>query len=91
MAKKIESTVTKRKAGKTPLPKDISPGREMRKFSWEFLRHLFYTQGRVLETATPNDLYMAAAHAVRRRGGHARTRVAEPVAGGERRSRGDVQ
>jgi starch phosphorylase len=37
----------------------------MRKFTWEFLRHLFYTQGRALEMATPNDLYMALAYTVR--------------------------
>ena len=65
MVKKTESNVRKKKAGKEPLPKDISPGTEMRKFTWEFLRHLFYTQGRALEMATPNDLYMALAYTVR--------------------------
>src|SRR5512136_1425964 len=65
MAKKTESSVRKKKVGKESLPKDIGPGPEMRKFTWEFLRHLFYTQGRTLEMATPNDLYMALAYTVR--------------------------
>jgi starch phosphorylase len=65
MAKKTESNVRKKKAGKEKLPKDTGPGMETRKFGWEFLRHLFYTKGRVLETATPNDLYMALAYTVR--------------------------
>jgi len=47
------------------LPNDPGPGMDTRKFSWEFLRHLFYTQGRALEMATPNDLYMALAYTVR--------------------------
>jgi starch phosphorylase len=65
MAKKTESNVRKKKAGEEPLPKDAGPGTARRKFTSEFLRHLFYTQGRALEMATPNDLYMALAHAVR--------------------------
>jgi len=65
MAKKTESNVRKKKAGKDPLPKNIGPGTAMRKFTQDFLRHLFYTQGRVLEMATPNDLYMALAYTVR--------------------------
>jgi starch phosphorylase len=65
MIKKTESKVRKKKAGEEPVPKDIKPGTEMRKFTWEFLRHLFYTQGRFLEVATPNDLYMALAYTVR--------------------------
>ena len=65
MAKKTESNVTKKKALKKPVRKDMGSGTEIRKFSWEFLRHLFYTQGRTLETATPNDLYMALAFTVR--------------------------
>jgi starch phosphorylase len=65
MVRKTETNVRKKKVGKEPLPKDKSPGTEMRKFTWEFLRHLFYTQGRALEMATPNDLYMALAYAVR--------------------------
>jgi starch phosphorylase len=36
-------------------------------FTEDFLRHLFYTQGTVLEMATPNDLYTALACAVRNR------------------------
>ena len=47
------------------MPKDMGPGKDNRKFTWEFLRHLFYTQGRTLEMATPNDLYMALACTVR--------------------------
>jgi len=65
MAKKIERDSRKKKAGKKPLPKDKGVGTAMRKFAQEFLRHLFHTQGRTLETATPNDLYMALAHTVR--------------------------
>jgi starch phosphorylase len=65
MIKKTESKVRKTKAGKEPVSKKKSPGTEMRKFTWEFLRHLFYTQGRDLEVATPNDLYMALAYTVR--------------------------
>jgi starch phosphorylase len=65
MAKKTESNVRKKKTAKERLPKGIGPGTARQKFSQDFLRHLFYTQGRVIETATPNDLYMAAAHTVR--------------------------
>jgi starch phosphorylase len=36
-------------------------------FKNDFLRHLYYTQGRVVETATPHDLFMALAYAVRNR------------------------
>lgn len=57
--------VGKKRMGKKNLAKDMVPGKEPSKFAGEFLRHLFYTQGRVLETATPNDLYMAVAYAVR--------------------------
>ena len=65
MTKRTESNVGMEKAGKTRLPKDMGPGKDNRKFTWEFLRHLFYTQGRTLEMATPNDLYMALACTVR--------------------------
>ena len=65
MAKRTESKPSKKKVAKKPLPKATGPGTEVGKFSWEFLRHLFYTQGTVLEMATPNDLYMALAYAVR--------------------------
>jgi hypothetical protein len=43
MAKKTESSARKEKAGKEPLPKDTGPGTKIRKFTQEFLRHLFYT------------------------------------------------
>jgi glycogen phosphorylase len=65
MVKKAVSNTQKKKAGKDELPREMSPGKENLKFTREFLRHLFYTQGRVLETATPNDLYMALARTVR--------------------------
>jgi glycogen phosphorylase len=65
MVKKTVSDVRKKKAGKQPVSEDPGPGSERRKFTAEFLRHLSYTQGRVLETATPNDLYMALAYTVR--------------------------
>ena len=65
MAKKIESKSSKKQVRKDPLPKDAGPGPTKQKFTSDFLRHLFYTQGRVLEMATPNDLYMAVAYAVR--------------------------
>ena len=65
MAKKRGTNITQKGVRRKPLPKDPGPGTTKQKFTSEFLRHLFYTQGRVLETATPNDLYMALAYAVR--------------------------
>lgn len=65
MIKKTASTITKKNAGKKPSPKATGPGNEIKNLTREFLRHLFYTQGRPLEMATPNDLYMALAHTVR--------------------------
>jgi len=65
MAKERESSVRKKKAEKEPLSKNAGSGAKIRKFTQEFLRHLFYTQGSVLEMATPNDLYMALAYTVR--------------------------
>ncbi len=59
MSAKKDNTV------KTLPPEQNVPGNESGKFTQDFLRHLFYTQGRVLDTATPNDLYMALARAVR--------------------------
>jgi starch phosphorylase len=55
----------KKNAGKEPFPEDADSDMQTGQFTREFLRHLFYTQGRVLETATPNDLYMALARTVR--------------------------
>jgi starch phosphorylase len=65
MIKKDESNVREEKVGKQLSPGDMGPGKEIPKFTWEFLRHLYYTQGRVAETATPNDLYIALAYTVR--------------------------
>ena len=65
MIKKTASTITKKNAGKKPSSKATGPGNEIKNLTREFLRHLFYTQGRTLEMATPNDLYMALAHTVR--------------------------
>jgi glycogen phosphorylase len=65
MTNRTKSKMGKEKMGKEPSLTDTGPGAAMQKFTWEFLRHLFYTQGRVLETATPNDLYMALAYTVR--------------------------
>jgi starch phosphorylase len=65
MIKKTESNIRRKKAGNEPLPKATDSGKEAQNFTREFLRHLFYTQGRVLEMATPNDLYMALARTVR--------------------------
>ena len=65
MIKKTKSTITKKNAGKKPSSKATGPGNEIKNLTREFLRHLFYTQGRTLEMATPNDLYMALAHTVR--------------------------
>ncbi|MFZ1956705.1 MAG: glycogen/starch/alpha-glucan phosphorylase, partial [Desulfobacterales bacterium] len=65
MIKKTKNTSTKKNAGKKPSPKATGPGNEIKNLTREFLRHLFYTQGRTLETATPNDLYMALAYKVR--------------------------
>ena len=63
--KKTKSTITKKNAGKNPSSKATGPGNEIKNLTREFLRHLFYTQGRTLETATPNNLYMALAYTVR--------------------------
>jgi starch phosphorylase len=65
MEKKAVSYIEKQKAGKEPLPKGMGSGTENRKFAREFLRHLYFTQGRVLEEATPNDFYMALSRTVR--------------------------
>jgi starch phosphorylase len=65
VAKKKEVSVKKEKTVKKPLSKDTGPGTTKRKFTEGFLRHLFYTQGRTLKMATPNDLYMALAYTVR--------------------------
>ena len=65
MAKKTESNIAKKETGIKPLPKTTGPGKVIQHLSQDFLRHLFYTQGRVLETATPNDLYMALSYTVR--------------------------
>jgi len=65
MPKKRESNVKKEKVVKEPGSK--APGAVTAKqiFTQDFLRHLYYTQGKVLELATPNDLYTALAYAVR--------------------------
>ena len=65
MIKKTKNTSTKKNAGKKPSPKATGPGNEIKNLTREFLRHLFYTQGRTLEMATPNDLYMALSVTVR--------------------------
>ena len=65
MIKKPKSTITNKNAGKKPSPKATGPDNEIKNLTREFLRHLFYTQGRTLEMATPNDLYMALAVTVR--------------------------
>jgi starch phosphorylase len=65
MEKKAVSYIEKQKAGKEPLPKGMGSGTENRKFTREFLRHLYFTQGRFLEEATLNDFYMALSHTVR--------------------------
>jgi starch phosphorylase len=65
MIKKPKSTITNKNAGKKPSPKATGPDNEIKNLTREFLRHLFYTQGRTLEMATPNDLYMALAATVR--------------------------
>jgi starch phosphorylase len=67
MTEEPERNVGKEKVEKELLPQDKDPGKEMQKFTREFLRHLYYTQGRVVEMATPNDLYMALAYTVRDR------------------------
>jgi starch phosphorylase len=63
--KKKAVTVKKKKAAEKPLSKKTGSAVVKQKFSEGFLRHLFYTLGRTLEMATPNDLYMALAYAVR--------------------------
>ncbi|MFO7557170.1 MAG: glycogen/starch/alpha-glucan phosphorylase [Desulfobacterales bacterium] len=65
MIKKIKRNITKKNAEKKPLPEATVKSKEIQNFTREFLRHLYYTQGRVLETATPNDFYMALAFTVR--------------------------
>ena len=56
MPRKRESNVKKEKAGKGPGSKAPRPVTAKRVFTQDFLRHLFYTQGRVLETATGTSL-----------------------------------
>jgi len=65
MVKKAVSNTAGKKPGKKLPPEGRGAGKENRKFSQEFLRHLYFTQGRTLELATPNDLYMALACTVR--------------------------
>jgi starch phosphorylase len=65
MTERKESNVGNEKAGQKPLPKETGSGDGRREFTRDFLRHLFYTQGRTLVMATPNDLYMALSHTVR--------------------------
>jgi glycogen phosphorylase len=67
MVKKAETHVRKKEPRKEASPKPKIPGPESQKLSQEFLRHLFYSQGRTLDMATPNDLYMALSYAVRNR------------------------
>ena len=59
------TTIKKKKSGKKTTSVATESGKEIQDFAREFLRHLFHTQGRVLEMATPNDLYMALAYTVR--------------------------
>jgi len=67
MIKKTKSRITRKNTEKKPLPEATDSGNEIQNLTREFLRHLFYTQGRVLEMATPNDLYMALSYTVRNR------------------------
>jgi starch phosphorylase len=65
MTNKTEQNTKDKTAAKKPLSQATDSGKETQNFTREFLRHLFYTQGRVLAMATPNDLYMALARTVR--------------------------
>ena len=65
MPKKKEVVVKKEKGVKKPVSRDTGRAAVKEKFTEAFLRHLYYTQGRVPEVATPNDLYMAVSYAVR--------------------------
>jgi glucan phosphorylase len=65
MMKSTESSGGEQRAGTERLSQGTGPGTKVREFTRDFVRHLFYTQGRTLETATPQDLYMALACAVR--------------------------
>jgi starch phosphorylase len=67
MTKRPESNVVEEKVEKKGSLEDMGSGKGNREFTRDFLRHLFYTQGRILVMATPNDLYMALSHTVRDR------------------------
>lgn len=61
------SGLGKGKEPKNQLDDNTTPGTRHGGFGRDFLRHLYYMQGRALEIATPNDLYIALAHTVRDR------------------------
>jgi starch phosphorylase len=48
-----------------PLPENIRTGQTVTALKRAFLDNLFYSQGRFLEVAKPNDLFQALAHTVR--------------------------
>jgi hypothetical protein len=48
-----------------PLPENIRTGQTVAALKRAFLDNLFYSQGRFLEVAKPNDLFQALAHTVR--------------------------
>src|SRR5262245_47744490 len=50
-----------------PTVYDERPGVRIPELKHSFLDNLFHTQGTFLSLATPNDLYMAAAHTIRDR------------------------
>jgi starch phosphorylase len=52
-------------ADANPLPENIRTGESVAALKRAFLDNLFYSQGRYLEVAKPNDLYHALAHTLR--------------------------
>ncbi len=54
-------------ATEAQIPENIRTGDSVEALKRAFLDHLFYTQGRFLEVATPNDHYQALAHTLRDR------------------------
>jgi len=72
MPEQRKKTTARRVSSKITTPPLTASGGEaairaaaVNTFTEDFLRHLFYTQGTVLEVATPNDLYTALACTVR--------------------------
>ncbi|SPD75585.1 glycogen phosphorylase [uncultured Desulfobacterium sp.] len=65
MKTKTMSSIKKKDTGKKSTARVAVQPEENRDISRAFLHHLYFTQGRTIEMATTNDLYMALAQTVR--------------------------